>query len=163
MAFVEGEIDVLRREMDAVVKVLQINLVRFLQELDSLDEELESSEEAYWMKDLPIQKLVKDYRQTVSNLLTSYTQLESIYKEYYGKLYGYMKAFDVDSIKEELDIIYKGKIDGLNQEIKDLTRDRDLVEQGMNKFRDESFRFQQEVETITKKLRVIEEKKSRKK
>lgn len=134
----DGDIDILKREMDAVIKVLQINLVRGLTGLDELDEDFEKSEHEFWMRDLPIQKIIREYRKTVSNVLTSYTQLENVYKDYFNKLHGYMKAFDVNSIRDELDNIYRDKIVELQKQVKDVEHNREMVDKGFEQFKKES-------------------------
>jgi len=146
------EIDVLKREMDAVIKVLQINLVRFLQDLDNVDEEIESGEKAHWMRDLPIQKTIKDYRQTVSNILTSYHQLENVYKEYFEKFYGLLKSFSVEEIKEELDIMYREKFSQIQKELEIVKNDRDVFKNGMETYKQSSIEAADKLADMEKEL-----------
>ena len=120
-----SEIDVLRKENEAVIKVLQINLVRALEKLELVEEAIDKHHESFWTKDLPIQSSIKEYQALIGDLLTIYTQQEKAYQDYNKDILAYLKSFDESVLRDELESIYASERERLKDRIADLEKDRD--------------------------------------
>lgn len=75
------DINTIMETTQQTLDVLQVQITKTLKTISDVEEGLKSEMEEYWMKELPISNKIRFYLESVTNLITVYTQQEEAYKK----------------------------------------------------------------------------------
>lgn len=75
------DIGQVRLNAENILKVIEVQLTKVLMDITEIEKQIEFEVEQYWMKELPIQTLIKSYLRSIGSLINLYNQQEQLYRK----------------------------------------------------------------------------------
>ena len=75
------DIEQIKLNSDNILRVIEIQLTKVLKDVTEIEDQLDQEVNQYWLKELPIQNLIKSYLRQVGSLINLYHQQENLYEK----------------------------------------------------------------------------------
>ena len=137
------DIEQIKMNTNNILKFTQVQLTKVLMDLSDTEKEIEGEIEQYWMKDLPIRKLVQLYVKHTGALINIYTQEEDVFKKAFENIATAIDYPNWDKIEAGyVEIIedYKEKLRLMQNEFRKLKDDMEELQEEENKKLEEKYK-----------------------
>ena len=104
------DINQIRLNAENILKVTQMQLTKVLMDIGEIEKELSEEVNQYWLKELPVQRMIIQYVKSVSLLINLYTQQESTLKQTFEEIVNGIEFPDYNKIE----VSYQTQLSELN-------------------------------------------------